>query len=29
MGQALNWINTLLLLSALALVEVFILLKKS
>ena len=29
MGQALNWINTLLLLSALALVEVFILLKSS
>ena len=29
MGQALNWINTLLLLSALALVEVFILLRSS
>jgi hypothetical protein len=29
MGQALNWINALLLLSALALVEVFILLKSS
>ena len=29
MGQALNWINTLLLLSALALVEVFILLRGS
>ena len=29
MGQALNWINSLLLLSALALVEVFILLKSS
>ena len=29
MGQALNWINTLLLLSALALVEVFILVKSS
>lgn len=29
MGQALNWINALLLLSALALVEVFILVKSS
>jgi hypothetical protein len=29
MGQALNWINTLLLLSALALVEVFILVRGS
>jgi hypothetical protein len=29
MGQALNWINALLLLSALALVEVFILLRSS
>jgi hypothetical protein len=29
MGQALNWINALLLLSALALIEVFILLKSS
>jgi hypothetical protein len=29
MGQALNWINTLLLLSALALVEVFILIRGS
>ena len=29
MGQALNWINALLLLSALALIEVFILLRSS
>jgi hypothetical protein len=29
MGEALNWINALLLLSALALVEVFVLLKSS
>ena len=29
MGQALNWINALLLLSALALVEVFVLLRSS